>query len=135
MTAGLDVVAPSRPARILIVDDERNNRELLEIMLAPDGYLLATATSGEEALAMVAKEPPDLILLDIMMPGMNGYQVAATIKANAATSSIPVIILTALGDRSSRIHGLSAGAEEFLTKPVNHAELSMRVKNLLRLTA
>ncbi len=68
------------PARVLIVDDERHNRQVLEVMLAPEGWLLQTAASGEETLAMVAQQPPDLILLDIMMPGMDGYQVAASIK-------------------------------------------------------
>jgi DNA-binding response OmpR family regulator len=123
------------PARILIVDDERHNRQLLEVILEPEGYLLATATSGEEALAIVAQQPPDLILLDVMMPGMDGYQVAARIKADGATKDIPVIMLTALDDRSSRIHGLRVGAEDFLTKPVDRAELCVRVKKLLRRTA
>jgi CheY-like chemotaxis protein len=103
------------PARVLIVDDERKNRELLEVMLAPEGLLLQTAASGEEALAMVARERPDLILLDIMMPGMDGYQVAASIKGDAATSNIPVIMVTALEERDARMRGLQAGVEEFLT--------------------
>ena len=130
MTKRPDVAAP--PACILIVDDERQNRELLEVMLAPEGYRLVTATSGAEALERVAHEAPDLILLDIMMPGMDGYQVAARIKADAATRDIPVVMLTALDDRSSRIHGLSVGAVEFLTKPLNRTELCERVKALLR---
>jgi PleD family two-component response regulator len=133
MSSGPDVAAA--PARILIVDDERFNRQLLEVMLAPEGYLLATASSGEEALKMVAEQPPDLILLDVMMPGMDGYQVAARIKGNVASRDIPVILLTALDDRSSRIHGLRVGAEDFLTKPVNHIELTIRVKKLLGLKA
>jgi two-component system cell cycle sensor histidine kinase/response regulator CckA len=123
------------PARILIVDDERHNRNLLEVMLQPEGFVLLTAASGEEALAMVAKDPPDLILLDIMMPGMDGYQVATVIKATASTRNIPIIIVTALDDRNSRMHGLSAGAEDFLTKPINRSELCVRVRNLLRLKA
>ena len=122
-----------RPARILIVDDERHNRDLLEVMLAPEGYLLQTAAGGEEAFAIVAQEPPDLILLDIMMPGMDGFQVAADLKAKLATRNIPVIMVTALADRGARMRGLSAGAEEFLTKPVDRVELCVRVKNLLRL--
>jgi PleD family two-component response regulator len=133
MSTRPDVAAA--PARILIVDDERFNRQLLEVMLAPEGYLLATASSGEEALTMVAERPPDLILLDVMMPGMDGYQVAARIKGNVASRDIPVILLTALDDRSSRIHGLRVGAEDFLTKPVNHIELTIRVKKLLGLKA
>jgi PAS domain S-box-containing protein len=123
------------PARILIVDDERHNRELLKVMLTPEGFLPLTAASGEEALAMVAQQPPDLILLDIMMPGMDGYHVAAKIKGNLATRNIPVIMVTALDDRNARMLGLSAGVEDFLTKPVDRAELCVRVRNLLRLKA
>ena len=126
---------PDHPARILIVDDERPNRELLKVMLTPEGFLPLTAASGEEALAMVAQQPPDLILLDIMMPGMDGYQVTAKLKGNLATRSIPVIMVTALDDRNARMLGLSAGAEDFLTKPVDRAELCVRVRNLLRLKA
>jgi two-component system cell cycle sensor histidine kinase/response regulator CckA len=121
--------------RVLIVDDERHNRQLLEAMLAPEGYLLLTATSGEDALAVIAHQPPDLILLDIMMPGMDGHQVVATIKGDSATKNIPVIIVTALDDRQSRMRGLQAGAEDFLSKPVDRAELCLRVRNLLRLKA
>ncbi len=84
---------------------------------------------------MVAQQPPDLILLDVMMPGMDGYQVAATIKGDPATKNIPVIMVTALDDRNARMRGLSAGAEDFLTKPVDRAELCVRVRNLLRLKA
>jgi two-component system cell cycle sensor histidine kinase/response regulator CckA len=124
-----------QPARILIVDDELFNRQLLEVMLTSEGFTLMTAASGEEALASVARDPPDLILLDVMMPGMDGYQVAATLKANLATKNIPVIIVTAMDDRSARMLGLSAGAEDFLTKPVDRSELWLRVRNLLRLKA
>ena len=132
MTAALDDAA--RRARILIVDDDANNRLLLQVMLANEGYEIVTASAGTEALDLVEQLPPDLIVLDVMMPGMDGYQVAARIKTNPATRHIPVIMLTALSDRNSMMHGLNAGAEEFLTKPVVRAELSVRVKNLLRLT-
>ena len=123
------------PASILIVDDERHNRELLEVMLVPEGFLLLTAANGEEAIALVARQPPDLILLDIMMPGMNGYQVAETLKGNPATKQIPIIMVSALHDRDAMMNGLAAGAEDFLTKPVYRAELCIRVRNLLRLKA
>ena len=126
---------PGEQACVLIVDDERHNRELLEVMLKPEGFLLLSAASGEVALALVARQPPDLILLDVMMPGMDGYQVAAKIKGARATESIPVIMLTALDDRNARMLGLSAGADDFLTKPVDRAELLVRVKNLLRIKA
>ncbi len=128
-------IAPDTPACVLIVDDERHNRELLEIMLKPEGFLLLSAASGEEALALVAHKPPDLILLDVMMPGMGGYEVLARIKGDPATKNIAVVMLTALDDRNARMQGLSAGAEDFLTKPVDRAELSVRVRNLLRIKA
>jgi two-component system, cell cycle sensor histidine kinase and response regulator CckA len=124
-----------RPARVLVVDDERHNRELLEAMLGAARYRLTYAVSGEQALAMIAAEPPDLVLLDVMLPGLDGYAVTASIKSNPATHNIPVILVTALDDRAARMRGLNAGAEDFLSKPVDRAELSARVRNLLRLKA
>ena len=124
----------TRPAAtILIVDDEIQNRKLLEALLRPEGYRTLTVSSGKDALAAIAGSKPDLILLDIMMPEMDGYEVASRLKANPATSNIPVIMLTAQIDREARLAGLKAGAEEFLTKPVDRAELWLRVRNLLRL--
>ncbi|MEO6423144.1 MAG: EAL domain-containing protein [Candidatus Nitrotoga sp.] len=120
-------------ATILIVDDEPKNRRLLEVLLKPEGYLTVMAGNGEEALAMVDEIPPDLILLDVMMPGMDGYEVAVKLKANPATRNIPIIMLSALGDHDSKLTGLKAGAEDFLTKPIDRAELWVRVRNLLRL--
>jgi diguanylate cyclase (GGDEF)-like protein/PAS domain S-box-containing protein len=125
-------VTPPAPT-ILIVDDEPLNRELLQALLKPEGYLTQSAGSGQEALEAVARLPPDLILLDIMMPGMDGYQVATMLKANPVTAHIPIIMVTALDDRDARLTGLKAGAEEFVTKPVERAELWLRVRNLLRL--
>jgi diguanylate cyclase (GGDEF)-like protein len=124
----------SRPAAtILIVDDEIQNRKLLEALLRPEGYVTQSAASGEEALASIGRQAPDLILLDIMMPGMDGHQLAGILKADPATANIPIIMVTALIDRGTRLAGLNAGAEEFLTKPVDRAELWLRVRNLLRL--
>jgi len=102
-------------------------------MLGDEGYEMVLAESGEEALREVGRRRPDVVLLDVMMPGMNGYEVAAALKADPGTSQIPIVILTALDDRNSRLHGLMAGAVEFLTKPVNRHELCLRVRNLLRL--
>jgi DNA-binding response OmpR family regulator len=124
---------PAKP-RVLIVDDERKNRDLFEVLLSQDGYELATASCGEDALALIAEKLPDLILLDVMMPGMDGYQVAGKLKADERTMHIPVVMLSALTDRNSMMHGLSAGAAAYLGKPVDGAELRLRVKNLLRLT-
>jgi PAS domain S-box-containing protein len=120
-------------ATILIVDDEIKNRKLLEALLLPEGYNTVIAASGEEALALIERKAPDLVLLDLMMPGMDGYQVASIIKANPATSNIPIVIITAQIDRTARLDGLNCGAEEFLTKPVDRIELWLRVRNLLRL--
>ncbi|MBJ7311508.1 EAL domain-containing protein [Rugamonas sp. CCM 8940] len=120
---------------ILIVDDEAQNRRLLAVLLRPEGYQTESAASGEEALSVVAHSAPDLILLDIMMPGLDGYQIASILKANPATANIPIIMVTAHGERSARLAGLEAGAEEFLTKPVDRTELWLRVRNLLRLKA
>ena len=126
---------PDSEARILIVDDERPNRDLLEIMLKPEGFQLQTAEGGEEAVAMVALDPPDLILLDVMMPGMTGYDVARKLKGDLVTKNIPIIMVTDLDDRKARILGLNCGAEDFLSKPVDRAELCVRVRNLIRLKA
>ena len=121
--------------RVLIVDDEPVNRNLIEAMLAPDGHILAIAASGEDALAAIESDPPDLVLLDVMMPGMDGFEVARRLKNIASTASIPIIMVTALDDRASRMRGLDAGAEDFLNKPLDRSELRARVKNLLRLKA
>ena len=124
-----------RPARILIVDDQRQNRDLLEILLSQEGFVLLTAVRGDEALAIVAQQPPDLILLDVMMPGMDGYQVAAKIKGDLAAKHIPIIMVTALHDSNARMLGLRAGVDDFLSRPVDRAELLVRVRNLLRVKA
>ena len=120
-------------ATILIIDDEIHNRKLFEVFLRYKGYTTLSAANGEQALAAIAQCVPDLILLDIMMPGMDGYQLAVILKANPTTSSIPIIMVTAQIDRNIRLAGLDAGVEEFLTKPVDQAELWLRVRNLLRL--
>ncbi len=122
-----------KPVRILVVDDEDRNRRLLAAILEAEGYVVLEAANGERALELARQSPPDLVLLDIMMPDMDGYEVARALKADAATTAIPVVMVTALDDRESRLRGLEAGAEEFVTKPVDRNELRVRVRNLLRL--
>ncbi|MDB5795737.1 MAG: chemotaxis protein CheY [Noviherbaspirillum sp.] len=126
-------VMPGTIARILVVDDEPQNLRLMQAMLKLEGYSIQTAGSGEEALALIAETPPDLILLDVMMPGMSGYQVVRKLKTESATMAIPVILVSAIDDRRSELAGLHAGAEDYLTKPVDRFELTIRVRNLLRL--
>jgi len=125
-------VIPS-PGEVLIVDDDERNCRLLEALLRPEGYVTRRAAGGREALTSVADAPPDLILLDLRMPEMDGSQVAATLKADPATRNIPIIMVTAQTDREARLAALDAGTEDFLTKPVDRAELWLRVRNLLRL--
>ena len=121
-----------RPVRVLIVDDERQNRELLEIMLEPEGFVVLAAASGAAALALIAREPPDIVLLDVMMPGLDGYQVAAVLKGAPATRNIPVILLTGLDDHQARTLGRKAGADGFLSRPVDRAALCTRLRTLVR---
>jgi len=122
-----------KPPRVLVVDDEERNRRLLVAMLEAEGCAALQAKDGQQALDLVRQNPPDLVLLDIMMPGMDGYAVVRTLKSDPATQAIPVVMVTALDDRASRVHALESGAEEFVTKPVDRLELRVRVKNLLRL--
>jgi PAS domain S-box-containing protein len=127
-------VAKHAPS-ILIVDNEQRNRDLLQIMLATEGFQIQCAASAEEALAMIGQQAPDLVLLDVMMAGMDGYQMAAKIKGSRATRHIPIIMVTARDDQDGKMLGLLSGAENFLTKPVNRAELCLRARNLIRLKA
>ncbi|MCU1277709.1 MAG: Pole remodelling regulatory diguanylate cyclase [bacterium] len=122
-------------ARILIVDDEALNRELLHAYLEPGEHTLVDAESGQEALAAVARDRPDLVLLDVMMPGLSGFDTVTQIKAATRDQFLPVVLVTALADHDSRLRGLRAGADEFLTKPVDRHELLLRVANLLSLRA
>lgn len=119
--------------RILIVDDDPLNVKLLASKLPEDRFEPITAFSGQEALRKTLKDPPDLILLDIMMPEMNGYEVSHWLKTNPATQDIPIILVTALDGTDDKIKGFEAGADEFLSKPVNTIELLARINSLLRL--
>lgn len=119
--------------KILIADDEELNVELLSSLLKMLGYETETAFNGVEAVTKTRTFRPDLVLLDIMMPEMNGYDACNLIKSGAETANIPVIIITALNDRDSKLKGLSVGASEFLSKPIDRSELTIRVKNLLKI--
>jgi len=120
-------------AKILVVDDTPNNVKLLKDLLTMKGYAVVTASSGPEGLEQIDKERPDLVLLDVMMPGMNGYDVCRRIRENPATGILPVVMVTALDPGPERIKGLEAGADDFLTKPINQPELLARVRSLLRI--
>jgi len=123
----------STPARILVVDDTPANIKLLADLLTVKGYSVVTAASGEEGLKKVAETHPDLVLLDVMMPGMNGYEVCRAIRADPANGILPVVMVTSLDPTQERIKGLEAGADDFLSKPINQPEILARVKSLLRI--
>ncbi|TMA92954.1 MAG: response regulator [Deltaproteobacteria bacterium] len=121
------------PAKILVVDDTPKNVKLLADLLTVKGYNVVTAASGREALEQLETERPDLVLLDVVMPEMSGYEVCRTIRENPTTQILPVVMVTALDPAEERIKGLDAGADDFLIKPINRAELLARVKSLLRI--
>ena len=120
-------------AKILIVDDEVIVRNLLKRFLEADGYTTLTATTGQEALALVARERPDLVLLDVEMPGLSGFEVCRLLKANEDTALIPITMLTACQSNDDRRHGIEAGADDYLTKPFDPATLRARIRTQLRL--
>jgi two-component system cell cycle response regulator len=120
-------------ARILVVDDIEANVRLLEAKLTAEYYEVLTARDGPTALAIAAAEKPDIVLLDVMMPGMDGFAVCRRLKNDSETRHIPVVLVTALDGRSDRIQGLEAGADEFLTKPIDDVMLFARVRSLTRL--
>ncbi len=119
--------------RILVVDDTPHNVKLLADLLGAKGYDVATASSGDEALEQLEKQAPDLVLLDVVMPGMSGYDVCRAIRRSEQTSLLPVVMVTALDPAEERVKGIEAGADDFLTKPINSAELLARVRSLLRI--
>ena len=118
---------------ILVVDDESDSRKLLTSVLSSEGYIVRAADGGELALAFVSVTPPELILLDLRMPGMNGFEVCQRLKENAATRDVPVIILSGSGGMAEKVEGLRLGAVDYITKPFHREELLVRVRTHLEL--
>src|SRR5258708_35633872 len=120
-------------ARVLVVDDIHSNVKLLEAKLSAEYFEVVSAFNGLECLAKIDESMPDIVLLDVMMPGMDGFEVCRRLKGNTKTAHIPVVMVTALDQPSDRVAGLEAGADDFLTKPVDDAALFARVRSLVRL--
>ena len=129
----MDAMTDIRKPRILCVDDENRNLDLLQAVLEPIGCEVVFARGGREALAIIEKDPPDAVLMDIMMPGMSGFEALEHIRASPASRALPVVIVTALSETGPRVEALEKGADDFITKPFEKAEVTARVRSILRL--
>ncbi|NOQ98234.1 MAG: response regulator, partial [Calditrichae bacterium] len=127
------IKSPKSDSKVLVVDDSQESVDLLEYFLKPAGYKIIKARDGAEALDIVEKDPPDIILLDIMLPKVNGYEVCEKLKKRQSTFHIPIIMITVLKELKDKIKALEAGADDFLSKPFDSVELLTRVKSLLRI--
>ena len=138
-TRDSDVLALSgnlKPGRgaVLVVDDDPDQQDLLRLVLSAEGYSVRAAGSAEEGLALIDAQPPDVVILDVMMPGMDGFEACRQIRANPKTLDLPVVLVTALNARDERVQGIQSGADDFLSKPVSREELLARVNSLVRLS-
>jgi putative two-component system response regulator len=121
----------SDPAKVLVVDDNPPSRMTAVALLSVEGYAVIEASDGPQALTRVNQESPDIILLDVSMPGMDGFEVCRELKRNRKTRLIPIVFVTALDDRRARLQGIEAGGDDFLTKPFDQLQLSARVRSLV----
>src|SRR5512145_1301224 len=139
MTAVTDLAAaasraPAQAAfRVLVVDDDRDMARFLGLLLGKEGVAVEIASDGESAMRSIEASPPEMVLLDVLLPGRSGFEICERLKSDPATALIPVILVTALEDQESRVRGIQAGADDFLSKPVRREELLARVQTLRRL--
>ena len=123
---------PIDKAKVIVVDDDEKSCKILATYLRKDGYEVDTANDGDEALTLVAKAPPDAILLDVLMPGLDGIEVCRQIKSQESTAHLPVLLITGLTEREDRLRGIEAGASDYLTKPLDRQEVLLRVRNAVK---
>lgn len=125
------LVQPIRPGRILVVDDDPQSRQLLRGILKENGHHVTEAVDGEDALAAIRREPPDVILLDVMMPRLDGFEVCRRVKGDPCTALIHILMITSLADHEHRMKGIECGANDFLAKPVQREEVLLHVRNAI----
>ena len=132
MPENIPTTIESQFSRVLVVDDDQSIRELLRVQLTKAGYEVVLAANGEEALSKAAENPPDIILIDVLMPHLDGYETSARLKNDDATSSVPILMVSALGGPTDRVRALDMGVDDFINKPFDRIEMLARVRSLLR---